>query len=66
MKREDLNMSISAGGIDFSKLYQTQATGNNGSAGAANVGAADAGQQSQGAVMDQFKKDVDFSKLKLQ
>ena len=59
-------MNISAGGIDFSKLFETQQTGNNGSAGANNVSASSAGQQSQGAIMDQFKSDVDFSKLKLQ
>ena len=57
-------MSISAAGIDFSKLYETQSTGNNGAAGAGNATAGASAQQSQGAIMDQFMKDVDFSKFK--
>ena len=60
-------MSISAGNIDFSKLFKTQATGNNGAAASGNVSTAETGQsQPQGAIMQQFNKDVDFSKLKLQ
>ena len=57
-------MSISAAGIDFSKLYEAQSTGNNGAAGAGNIPTGSSGQQSQGAIMDQFMKDVDFSKFK--
>lgn len=57
-------MSISAGNIDFSKLFETQQTGNNGAAG--NGVPQVPAQESRGAEMDKFMKDIDFSKFNLQ
>ena len=59
-------MSISAGNIDFSKLFQTQQTGNNGAAAGNSIPQGGVEQQSRGSEMDKFMKDVDFSKLNLQ
>ena len=59
-------MSISSGNIDFSKLFQTQSTGNNGAAAANNVPQGGA-QQSQGTEMDKFMKDMNgFKNFHLQ
>jgi hypothetical protein len=59
-------MSISSGNIDFSKLFQTQSTGNNGAAAANNVQQG-GDQKSQGAEMDKFMKDMNgFKNFHLQ